>query len=366
MSSTMNIAVVTLVKIVVTMFWVMNLASFLTWVERKQSAVMQDRIGANRANLGPFRAFGLFQVIADSIKMIVKEDFVPPGGNKFLHTLAPLISMFFSLMAFAVIPIGHYVVIGGRQISLSIISANVAILFLFAMLSLEIYGSVFAGYSSNNNYAMLGGLRASAQMFSYEITFGATIVGLLMIFGSLDIQELVIRQKGLAFGFLPKWGIFLQPLGFILFCAAGLAETKRIPFDLPEGESEIVGYFVEYSGLKWGIFMLVDFLESILIASLATLLFFGGWQVPFLFDDGFHVGANFVAVAPVWVSVMQISAFFLKLSFFLWLFMLIRWSLPRFRYDQLMRLGWNIMLPLSLLNIFLTGLILMIWDHYHG
>lgn len=362
----MNLVIVALVKIGVTLFWVMNLGSLLTWVERKQSAVMQDRIGANRANLGPFRMFGLFQIIADSIKMIVKEDFVPPGGNKFLHTLAPLVSMFFSLMTFAVIPIGHFVVIGGHQISLSVMTANLAILFLFAMLSLEIYGAVFAGYSSNNNYALMGGLRASAQMFSYEICFGATIVGLLMIFGSMDIQELVVRQKGFAFGFLPKWGVFLQPLGFILFTAAGLAETKRIPFDLPEGESEIVGYFVEYSGLKWGIFMLVDFLETILIAALATLLFFGGWQVPFLFEDGFHLGSQFLAVAPLLVTVMQISAFFIKLFFFIWFFMLIRWSLPRFRYDQLMRLGWNIMLPLSLLNIFLTGLILMIWDHMHG
>lgn len=362
----MTIVLITLVKIAVTLFWVMNLGSLLTWVERKQSAVMQDRIGANRANLGPFKFFGLFQIIADSIKMIVKEDFVPPGGNKFLHTLAPLVSMFFSLMAFAVIPIGHYVVINGHQIQLSVMTANLAILVLFAMLSLEIYGVVFAGYSSNNNYALMGGLRASAQMFSYEITFGATVVGLLMIFGSMDIQELVVRQKGFAFGFLPKWGVFLQPLGFILFTVAGLAETKRIPFDLPEGESEIVGYFVEYSGLKWGIFMLVDFLETILIAALATLLFFGGWQVPFLFDDGFHVGASFFAVAPLWVTVMQISAFFIKLFIFIWFFMLIRWSLPRFRYDQLMRLGWNIMLPLSLLNIFLTGLILMVWDHMHG
>lgn len=362
----MNIVIVTLVKIGVTMFWVMNLASFLTWVERKQSAVMQDRIGANRANIGPFKMFGLFQVIADSIKMIVKEDFVPPGGNKFLHTLAPLISMFFSLMAFAVIPIGHYVVIGGHAISLSILTTNVAILFLFAMLSLEIYGAVFAGYSSDNNYAMMGGMRASAQMFSYEITFGATLVGLLMIFGSLDLQELVVRQKGFLFGFVPKWGIFLQPLGFVLFCAAGLAETKRIPFDLPEGESEIVGYFVEYSGLKWGIFMLVDFLETILIAALATLLFFGGWQVPFLFQDGFHWGASVYPVSSLVVTILQISAFFVKLSFFLWLFMLIRWSLPRFRYDQLMQLGWKIMLPLSLLNIFVTGLIVMLYDQYHG
>jgi NADH-quinone oxidoreductase subunit H len=309
---------------------------------------------------------GLFQVMADSIKMIVKEDFVPQGGNKFLHTIAPMVSVFFALMAFAVIPIGSFIQIGNQYIPLHVFGSNVAVLFVFAMLSLEIYGVVFAGYASNNNYSLMGGLRASAQMFSYEITFGATIIGLIMIFGTLDLQQLILRQKGLAFGFLPKWGIFLQPLGFILFLAAGLAETKRNPFDLPEGESEIVGYFTEYSGLKWGAFMLVDFLETIMIAALAVIFFFGGWQVPFLSWDGFHFGSAFYPLASIWVTILQVGAFFVKLSILLWFFMLIRWSLPRFRYDQLMRLGWNIMLPLSLLNIFLTGVILLIWDSMHG
>jgi NADH-quinone oxidoreductase subunit H len=358
----MHLVWISLIKIVVTLFWVMNLASLMTWVERKQSAVMQDRIGANRANIGPFRFIGLFQILADSIKMLTKEDFVPTGGNKFLHTLAPMISFSFAMMAFTVIPIGNSIVINGQTIPLVVLSTNVAILFVFAMLSLEIYGVVFAGYSSNNNYSMLGGLRASAQMFSYEITFGATVVGLLMIFRTMNVQELVIRQQGSLFGFYPKWGIFLQPLGFILFCVAGLVETKRNPFDLPEGESEIVGYFVEYSGLKWGLFMLTDFVESLLISALATLLFLGGWQVPFLMADGFHMGSNFVPIAPLWVTILQVLAFFIKVSIFIWFFMLVRWSLPRFRYDQLMRLGWNIMLPLSLLNIFVTGLILMVWD----
>ena len=352
---------VTLVKIAVTLFWVMNLGSLLTWVERKQSAVMQDRIGANRANIGPFKALGLFQIAADSLKMILKEDWVPKGGNRFLHTIAPMISVFFALMSFAVIPVGNSVTIAGHTIPLAIISTDVSILFVFAMLSLGIYGVVFAGYSSNNNYALLGGLRASAQMFSYEITFGATIVGLLMIFQTLDLQELIRSQKGLIGGWYPRWGFFLQPLGFLLFCVAGLAETKRAPFDLPEGESEIVGYFVEYSGMKFGLFMLTDFLETILISALVTILFFGGWQVPFLHQDGFHFGATTFSLAPIWVSILQISAFFLKLIVFLWFFMLVRWSLPRFRYDQLMRLGWNVLLPLSLLNIFVTGLILMIW-----
>jgi NADH-quinone oxidoreductase subunit H len=362
----MNFILLTLIKAGVTLFWVLNLAALLTWVERKQSAVMQDRIGANRANIGPFRFLGLFQIAADSLKMLVKEDWVPPGGNKFLHMLAPAVSVFFALMSFAVIPIANSISIQGHEVSLSILGTNIALLFVFAMLSLGIYGAVFAGYASNNNYSLLGGLRAGAQMFSYEITFGATVIGLLMIFHTLDLQELVRSQQGTIFGFYPKWGIFLQPLGFILFCAAGLVETKRNPFDLPEGESEIVGFNTEYSGLKWGVFMLTDFLETLLIATLATLLFLGGWLVPFLRDDGFHFGSRVIELAPIWITLLQIVFFFLKLSFFLWLFMLIRWTLPRFRYDQLMRLGWNIMLPLSLLNIFLTGVILILWDSYHG
>lgn len=362
----MNLILITAIKIVVTLTWVMSLGALLTWVERKQSAVMQDRIGANRANIGPFRMFGLFQIIADSLKMILKEDFVPKGGNKFLHTLAPMLSVFFSIMTFAIVPIGPPVTIHGQSIGLAVLGSSASTLFAFAMLSLGVYGVVFAGYSSNNNYAMLGGLRASAQMFSYEITFSATVIGMLMIYGTMDIQLLVMKQQGLVGGFLPKWGMFVQPLGFILFCAAGLAETKRAPFDIPEGESEIVGYFVEYSGLRWGAFMLVDFLETILIASLATLLFLGGWQVPFLQADGFHFGSAFLQIAPLWVTVLCIVSFFLKLSFFIWLFMLIRWSLPRFRYDQLMGLTWKYMLPLSLLNIFVTGIILLVWDKFHA
>jgi NADH-quinone oxidoreductase subunit H len=362
----MNVFWISLIKIAVTLFWVLNLAALLTWVERKQSAVMQDRIGANRANVGPFRILGLPNILADSMKMFLKEDFIPKGGDRFLHTLAPMISAFFALMAFAAIPIGHFILVGQQQISLQVLSSNIALLFIFAVLSLEIYGAVFAGYASNNNYSMLGGLRASAQMFSYEITWGATVVGLLMIFGTLDVQEIVVSQKGLISGFYPRWGIFLQPLGFILFVAAGLAETKRIPFDIPEGESEIVGYFVEYSGMKFGLFFLTDFLETILIGALATVLFLGGWQVPFLYPDGFHFGANVIHLSNLWVTILQIVAFFIKLSFFIWFFMLIRWSLPRFRYDQLMHLGWKVLLPLSLLNILVTGLVILAWDQFHG
>ena len=202
-------------------------------------------------------------------------------------------------MTFAAIPFGDTIQIAGRTIALSVLPLNVGLLFVFAMMSLGIYGTFLAGFSSNNKYAFLGGLRASSQMISYEITMGATLVGLLMIFGTLDLAELNRAQGDLLWGWLPKWGIFLQPVGFVLFVAAGMAETKRVPFDLPEGESEIIGYFVEYSSMKFGAFFMTDFVETILIAALIATLFFGGWQVPYLQSDGFHLP---------WGSVHALSA----------------------------------------------------------
>lgn len=239
---------------------------------------------------------------------------------------------------------------------------NVGILFILAMMSMAIYGTFLAGFASNNKYAFLGGLRASSQMISYEITMGATLVGLFMIYGTLDLTQLNRAQGELLWGWLPKWGIFLQPLGFLLFLTAGLAETKRVPFDLPEGESEIIGYFVEYSSMKFGAFFMTDFVETILIAALLATLFLGGWQVPYLQADGFHLpgGARMGAPA-ILVTLIQVAAFGFKVFFFCWLLLLIRWTLPRFRYDQLMRLGWKFLLPLSVLNIFLTGALLLLF-----
>jgi NADH-quinone oxidoreductase subunit H len=207
----------------------------------------------------------------------------------------------------------------------------------------------------------MGGLRASSQMISYEITMGATLVGLLMIFGTLDLAELNRAQGALLWGWLPQWGIFLQPLGFLLFLVAGFAETKRVPFDMPEGESEIIGYFLEYSSMKFGAFFMTDFVETILIAALLATLFFGGWQVPYLQADGFHFPWGAVLTFSTWaVTVLQVAAFAFKVVFFCWFLLLIRWTLPRFRYDQLMHLGWKILLPLSILNILITGIVLVL------
>jgi len=345
---------------------VLIMTSLLTWMERKQSAVMQDRIGANRATFikirgREIRAFGLFHIIADALKMFFKEDYTPPGGDRLLHTLAPLASVFFALMSFASIPFGDTIRIAGRDVGLQILPLNVGLLFVFAMMSMGIYGTFLAGFSSNNKYAFLGGLRASSQMISYEITLGATVVGLLMIFNTLDLQEINRAQGQLLWGWLPKWGVVLQPLGFILFLVAGIAETKRVPFDLPEGESEIIGYFVEYSSMKFGAFFMVDFVETVLIAALIATLFFGGWQVPYLNAGGFHFpGGAAWSLGASTVALLQVAAFAIKVLFFCWFLLLIRWTLPRFRYDQLMRLGWKMLLPLSVLNIFATGFILQL------
>ncbi len=349
------------VKAVIFVSGVLMLTSVLTWMERKQSAVMQDRIGANRASILGVRAIGLPHIFADALKMFFKEDFVPPGGDRLLHTAAPLIALFFALMTFAAIPFGNTLEIAGRTIELQILPLNVGLLFIFAMMSMAIYGTFLAGFSSNNKYAFLGGLRASSQMISYEITMGATLVGLLMVFGTLDLMEINRGQGELLWGWLPKWGIFVQPVGFVLFLVAGFAETKRVPFDLPEGESEIIGYFTEYSSMKFGAFFMADFVETVLIASLIATLFFGGWQVPYLQQDGFVLpGGTSLSLPSIAVTLLQVAAYAFKVFFFCWFLLLIRWTLPRFRYDQLMHLGWKILLPISVLNIFATGFVLLL------
>ena len=348
------------------LFSVINFAAFHTWLERKQSAVMQDRIGANRATIFGVKALGLFHPLADAIKMFTKEDHIPARGDKLLHTLAPFLSMMFALVSFAAIPFGDILRIGGREIPLQVAPVNVGLLYVFAMMSMGVYGVILAGFSSNNNYAFLGSLRASSQMLSYEITLGATVLGLVMIYGTLDLQEMVRKQGDLLWGVIPKWGWIVQPVGLLLFLIAGIAETKRIPYDMPEGESEIIGYFVEYSGMKFGMFYFADFLETILIACLTTTLFFGGWQVPYLDRAGFyfpwvHGGYEPALLLPHGVVVlMQVSSFILKVCFFCWLFMTIRWTLPRFRYDQLMRLGWKMVFPIALVNLFVTAAVLLI------
>jgi NADH-quinone oxidoreductase subunit H len=340
-------------------FGVLNLAGLHTWIERKQSAVMQDRIGANRADILGFTVMGLFHPIADAVKMFTKEDIVPAGADRVLHTLAPFFSVFFALVAFAGIPFGDHVVWGDRVIDLQVAKIDVALLYIFAMLSLDVYGVILAGFASRNNYALLGGLRATAQMISYEIALGIAIVGVILVYGTMDLQELVRAQGKYLIGWIPFWGIVAQPVAFFVFLAAALAETKRVPFDLPEGESEIIGYFVEYSGMKFGMFFLADFLETILVACLATTLFLGGWQVPYLMPGGFHFPWGATLPVGAWTyALLGVLSFSVKVLVLCWLFMQIRWTLPRFRYDQLMRLGWLGLFPVSVLNVVVTAIAL--------
>jgi NADH-quinone oxidoreductase subunit H len=348
-----------------TMFVVLNLGGILTWVERKQSAIMQDRIGANRASIFGIRVLGLLHPVADAIKMLTKEDFMPAHADRLLFKLAPFVSVFFAFAAFASIPFGDMLRIGGREIELQAVTLNVGILYVLAMLSMGVYGLMMAGWASANNYALLGGQRAAALMITAEVAIGASIMGVVMVYGSLNMQD-IARAQGqpllphLLGDWVPAWGILTQPLAFVLFLTAGIAATKRIPFDTPEGESEIIGYFVEYSGMKFGMFAMADFLETVVVAGMTTALFLGGWQVPYLQAAGlvFPWGAT-VSLPHLLVTALQVGAFLFKVVVMIWLLMLIRWTLPRFRYDQAMRLGWMGLFPLSILNIVITGLVLL-------
>jgi len=351
-------------RVLFVMLFVLNVAALLGWVERKQSAIMQDRIGANRASIFGIRALGLFHPLADTLKMLTKEDFRPARADRLLFELAPAVSVFFALVAFASIPFGDTLQVAGRVVPLQAVTLNVGLLYVFAMLSLGVYGIMMAGWSSSNNYALLGGQRAAALMISAEIAIGASIMGVVMIYGSLNLMDIVRGQGHLFWGWLPAWGIITQPLAFILFITAGIAATKRIPFDTPEGESEIIGYFVEYSGMKFGMFLMTDMVETIVLAGLSTSLFLGGWQIPYLFTDGFRFpwGAG-IAMPSLLVTILQVGAFITKVAVLIFVLMLIRWTLPRFRYDQAMRLGWLGLFPLAIANIVVTGLALAAWGN---
>ncbi|MGH7288897.1 MAG: complex I subunit 1/NuoH family protein [Myxococcota bacterium] len=350
----------------------------ITWVERKQSAVMQDRIGANRADLWGLTLIGLLHPVADVLKLLSKEDVVPQGANRVLHQLAPVIALVPAIVTLAVIPFGGSYTLGDTRFNLVVADIDWGILFVFAVGSLATYGAVMAGWASNSNWGLLGSMRAAAQMISYEVTMGLSIVGLFMCFGTLKLTEMAALQDQSfrIFGFLehvfglgvpgildwlrlPMWGIFLQPLGFILFLTCIMAENKRPPFDAPEGESEIIaGYHMEYSGMRFGLFYTAEFLEVPVIGTIVTTLFLGGWSIPWLstgdiiggvssvFGQGFAVGL---------CIVMHVLSFLLKVVIMIWLQMALRWTLPRFRYDQVMDLCWKMILPISLANVFVTG-----------
>lgn len=362
------LALAALLKTVLMMSVVMLIGGLiLSWVERKQSAIMQDRIGANRADILGFRLLGVVHNLADAAKGILKEDFIPPAANPFLHTLAPFLAVSTAVVAFAVLPFGGDVTVLGHVIPLTIAPLPVGLFFVWAMLGIGVYGVILAGYVSNNKFSTLGALRASAQVISYEVATGLTVLGCLLIYQTVDLRQMVDWQAGHSLSrapglhwlpsWIPAWGVFLQPVGFVLFFVATIVEMKRIPFDLPEGESEIIGYNIEYSGMKFMLFMMSEFVESLLFAWVIVLIFFGGWDLPGLKLGAFGVDAGLFGHAIPYALGVALAAasMALKIVIFLWLQMLIRWSLPRFRYDQLMSLGWKIMLPIALLNLVATA-----------
>ncbi|HZP42968.1 MAG TPA: NADH-quinone oxidoreductase subunit NuoH [Candidatus Binatia bacterium] len=330
--------------------------------ERKVSAIIQDRIGANRASIFGVAALGIINtLVADPLKFLLKEDIVPANVDRLLHFLAPVLSVLPLLVTFAVVPFGDVLVVGGRSIDLQAAELDVGVLYVLAMVAMAVYGVVLAGWASNNRWSLLGAVRGSAQMISYEIAMGLALIAVVLTYETLDLQTIVRAQGALLWGWLPAWGVLYQPLAFVVFMTAGIAESKRIPFDLPESESELVsGYFTEYSGAKHLMFMMSDFVEVVLVAALVTTLFFGGWQVPYLLRDGFHFpGGSTVPLPSLAVTGLQVLAFVLKLHCFTLLQIVIRWTLPRFRYDQLMRLGWQGLLPLSLANVVASAFVIV-------
>lgn len=346
----------TLVEFVIKAFVIINIvlvmASVEVYLERKISAWIQNRIGPNR--VGPF---GLLQPIADVIKLFMKEDLVPKNANKGFHKLAPMLTLAVAIGVYAVIPYGHYVNIGERVVYFGIApNINIGVLFILAMTSIGVYGITLAGWASNSKYSLLGGLRSAAQMISYELSMGLSLIGVILITGTLSLNEIVIFQRDAWFGL--RWLVFLQPVGFIIFMVSSFAETNRTPFDLPEAEPELVGgYNTEYSGMKFGMFFLAEYANMATASAFLSLLYFGGWSLPF---PEFWNSIGFVE--GTWARVLlQFGSFFIKLMFFICFFIWVRWTVPRFRYDQLMNLGWKVLLPLSIINLFVTAAVIILF-----
>ncbi len=374
---------------------VMPLASILTWMERRQSAMMQDRLGPNRANIGPIKLKGILHFVADAVKMIFKEDFIPANVHRGLFALAPILSIAPVFIAFAIIPFGPTIYphsltdtldptllatgqnpeLFADSIRLQIFQIDFGLIFYFAVLTLANYGGTIAGWASYNKWALLGGLRSSSQMMSYEVAMGISLMGAFLVTGTLEPGAIasVGASASMSASNPLNWLWLWQPVGLVLFFTAAIAETKRAPFDIPEGEPEIIGYFVEYSGLRWGLFFLAEFIEIVFVAAVICTVFFGGWQVPFLDADGFRIGGYVDQITGVStggsvlhlphaiVVLLQFAAFGIKVLLLCWFQLAIRWTLPRFRADQLMNLGWKILLPLSLANVMVTALIKLLF-----
>lgn len=338
-----DLILIPLIKILIIVTLMLLTVSYSVYFERKISAWAQNRIGPNR--VGPA---GIFQPFADVFKLLFKEDIVPTAANKSLHTLAPILALFVAFTTYAVIPIGPPIEIFGKMINPAVVDVNAGVLLVLALTSLGVYAITFSGWSSGSKYSLLGGVRASAQMVSYEISMGFSVAGVLIFAQSLRPQDIIAAQSGW------MWNAVLQPIGFLTFVTASFAETNRLPFDLPEAEPELVGgYHTEYSSMKFAGFFLAEYANMIIASALIVMLYLGGWQVPYIETLGLSAGVQ---------ASIQIAAFFVKIGALLFFFIWVRWSIPRFRYDQLMNLGWKVMFPLTLLNLVWAAILAMIMN----
>lgn len=323
-------------------------AAYSTYAERKVAAFLQDRVGPDRA--GPF---GIFQPLADGMKFIYKEEIIPVVSNKFLFVLGPCLAMLTAMMAGVLIPWGNTLIVGDQTYSLQIADLNVGILYVFGVVSIGVYGIMIGGWASNNKFSLLGAIRASAQMISYEIAMGLSIIALIIMTGTLSLGEISAQQAGGVGGDWNMWNVVYQPLGFLIFIVCAFAECNRTPFDLPECETELVGgYHTEYSSMKLGFYLFAEYINMFVSSAVISTLYFGGYNFPFMNDLGLDHNT---------ISIIGTVVLFAKISFFIFFFMWIRWTIPRFRYDQLMNLGWKILIPLAVFNIFLTGLIMILF-----
>ncbi|HKY63748.1 MAG TPA: NADH-quinone oxidoreductase subunit NuoH [bacterium] len=408
-------------KILIPFLILMQILPFLIWLERKGAAYIQDRRGPNRASILGLRLGGLIHSLADVVKLVFKEDIYPTKANKFVYALAPFLAMAVACMTFAVIPWAAPLSLNGQAFSLQAADLSVGILYIFAISSMGVYGIMLAGWGSNNKYSLLGGLRSSSQMISYELTLSLSVVGVLILAGSLDLGTIVADQSEK----LWNWNVLRQPLGCLLFIVAAFAETNRLPFDLPEAEAELVaGYHVEYSSLKFALFFMAEYVNMTIASALMATLFFGGWQVPFVATETLRahatpilyysvIGFGVISILLGWIilkrkrvanyrdarrfepkvvgipailvgmilvvgqtllgpvalgstgsqvaaAAFQFGAFLAKILFFCWVFIWVRWTLPRFRYDQLMQLGWKVMLPLAIVNVAATAAVYLL------
>jgi NADH-quinone oxidoreductase subunit H len=351
---------VTLILVVV-----MVPGSLLSVAERKWSALIQDRVGANRIKVLGNPLGGIPFLVADAVKMLTKEAFEPALATRFLFRLAPILSFAPVLALFAIVPVGPELplraivpgaaaAIGQVGIALQVANPDAGLLYLFAISSLSVYGTSLAGWSSNNKLALLGGVRASSQMIGYEVSLGLSLVGTMIAYRTLRLDEMVIAQGNPVLGAVPALGLLLQPIGFLVFFTSAFAETKRAPFDLPEGESEIVGYFIEYSGMQFGLMFLAEFVEITILSGVIVAIFLGGWH-PIFFEDWFRTH-----LTPLGFAAVCGGAFIGKMIPLMWAQLLIRWVLPRFRFDQIQKLCWKILLPTALVNIFVTGALVLV------